>query len=77
MKNVNRGSLEREGGSSDRRRTKSPGANQQIWILVILGAICIGLEIGVHLFFRTAIGYTHILAPLPIHHSASLCKSIF
>lgn len=60
VKNVNPGSLEREGGSGDRRTIGPPGPAQQIWILVLLGAICIGLEIGVHLFLRTAIGYTHI-----------------
>jgi len=60
VKNVNPGSLEREGESGDRRRIGPPGPAQQIWILVPLGAVCIGLEIGVHLFFRTAIGYTHI-----------------
>jgi len=32
----------------------------QMWILVILGIVCIGLEVGVHFFFKTAIGYTHI-----------------
>jgi len=30
------------------------------WILAALALVCIGLEIVVHLFFRTAIGYTHI-----------------
>ncbi len=33
---------------------------RQIWILVILGIVCIGLEVGVHFFLHTAIGYTHI-----------------
>lgn len=33
---------------------------RQIWILVILGILCIGLEVGVHFFLHTAIGYTHI-----------------
>lgn len=32
----------------------------QMWILVVLGIVCIGLEVGVHFFFKTAIGYTHI-----------------
>lgn len=38
--------------------TVLPG--HQAWILLVLGAICIALEAGVHLFMRTAIGYTHI-----------------
>lgn len=33
---------------------------QRIWILVILGIVCAGLEVIVHYMFRTAIGYTHI-----------------
>lgn len=33
---------------------------RQIWILVVLGMVCIGLEVVVHFFLRTAIGYTHI-----------------
>lgn len=32
----------------------------QVWILGVLGVVCIALEVGVHLFMRTAIGYTHI-----------------
>ncbi len=60
MKSVNPGNLEREGGSGDRRGAGLPSATHQVWILGLLGAICICLEIGVHLFLRTAIGYTHI-----------------
>lgn len=41
-----------------RKKPGSPGA--RVWILAILAILCIGLEIGVHLFLRTAIGYTHI-----------------
>jgi len=33
---------------------------RRVWILGVLGAACIGLEIVVHLLFRTAVGYTHI-----------------
>lgn len=32
----------------------------RVGILALLGGVCIGLEIGVHLFLRTAVGYTHI-----------------
>jgi hypothetical protein len=60
VESVNPVTVEREGGSSDPSGEALPGATHQIWILGLLGAICIALEIGVHLFLRTAIGYTHI-----------------
>jgi len=42
------------------RGENTPYTVHQLWVLIILGGICIGLEVGVHLFLRTAIGYTHI-----------------
>lgn len=48
----------------------------RIWVLAVLGLICIGLEVVVHLNFKTAVGYTHIfyillvLSALWHHHKA-------
>ncbi|MDD1705765.1 MAG: hypothetical protein LUQ12_01855 [Methanoregulaceae archaeon] len=41
-----------------KKTLETPG--KRLWLLIILAILCIGLEIGVHLFLRTAIGYTHI-----------------
>lgn len=41
-------------------RPNQKEAARRLWLLVILGAICIILEVGVHFFLRTAVGYTHI-----------------
>jgi len=37
-----------------------PAGGHKTWILAALALVCIGLEVVVHLFFRTAVGYTHI-----------------
>lgn len=48
----------------------------RIWALAVLGLVCIGLEVVVHLNFKTAVGYTHIfyillvLSALWYHHKA-------
>ena len=49
-------------GAGSRVKCDDGPANttHRLWILGLLGMICIALEIGVHLFLRTAIGYTHI-----------------
>jgi hypothetical protein len=39
---------------------KKPTEGMKLAILVALAILCIGLEIGIHLFARTAVGYTHI-----------------
>ncbi|MDH7509748.1 MAG: hypothetical protein QHH04_01730 [Methanolinea sp.] len=60
---MEQGKITREGG-------------HRVWALAVLGLVCIGLEIIVHLYFRTAVGYTHIfyillvLSALWYHHKA-------
>jgi len=43
----------------EQRKFTGEGGHR-IWILAVLGLVCIGLEVVVHLNLRTAVGYTHI-----------------
>lgn len=49
-----------KGLTIDRGGTVPGGPAHRLWILAVLGLLCISLEVSVHLFYRTAIGYTHI-----------------
>lgn len=59
----------------EQRKFTGEGGHR-IWILAVLGLVCIGLEVVVHLTLRTAVGYTHIfyillvLSALWYHHKA-------
>jgi hypothetical protein len=57
---VNPGGPQGEQSSLTHCDEKPADTTHRLWILALLGAICTGLEVGVHLFLRTAIGYTHI-----------------
>jgi membrane protein implicated in regulation of membrane protease activity len=52
--------LREEKGMEQVKGQVTPARGHKVWILAILGLVCIGLEIVVHLYFRTAVGYTHI-----------------
>ncbi|MEM2124634.1 MAG: hypothetical protein QXL43_04825 [Methanolinea sp.] len=47
-------------GMEEGKGEKETTVRQRLWILVVLGIVCAGLEVTVHYMFRTAVGYTHI-----------------